>query len=79
MYKVLEIIEEGREVLAFSKDNVENDNKECWNCGEICHFEHECLSSNRGDRRQQNNYASTNKTNDANERLFVMQHVMNSS
>ena len=34
-------------------------------------------SKRQGDRRQQNNYASTSRSTDDSERLFVMQHMIN--
>ncbi|MCO5553272.1 hypothetical protein L7F22_006793 [Adiantum nelumboides] len=40
-------------------------------------LERDCPSRNQGGRRQQNNYASTSRNVDDSERLFVMQHMMN--
>ena len=38
----------------------------------------ECPSRSQGDRRQQGNYASTSRNTDDLDRLFVMQHMINS-
>ena len=52
-------------------------NSGCWTCGKPSHFERDCPWKNQGNRRQQNDYASSSNQNDS-ERLFVMQHMMNS-
>lgn len=48
-------------------------------CGGMGHFERDCLSRHQGDRRQQNNYASTSRNTVDIERLFVMQHMMSAN
>ncbi|MCO5591274.1 hypothetical protein L7F22_045255 [Adiantum nelumboides] len=63
--------------INFQRHNADNENRESWSCGGTGHFERDSPSRNQGGKRQQNNYGSTSKNVDDLERLFVMQHMMN--
>ena len=52
-------------------------NSGCWTCGKPDHFERDYPWKEQGNRRQHSNYASSSNQN-VSERLFVMQHMINS-
>ena len=52
-------------------------NSGCWTCGKLDHFERDCPWKEQGNRKQQGNYASSSNQHDP-ERMFVMQHMINS-
>ena len=54
--------------------------RSCYYCGKPGHMQADCYKKQndmKNGRLQQNNYASSSKSNEDNERLFVMQHMMN--
>ncbi|WP_139158356.1 DDE-type integrase/transposase/recombinase, partial [Enterobacter cloacae complex sp. GF14B] len=55
------------------------DSRGCWTCGERGHMSRDCPKGKASRKREQGNYASTSRDADdsKNERMFVMQHVMN--
>ena len=61
----------------YQENNLDANSSGCWSSGKPDHFERECPWKNQGNRRQQNTYASTSNQSDS-DRLFVMQHMMNS-
>ena len=59
----------------------QNDGRSCYYCGKPGHVQADCYKKQndiKNGKLQQSNYASSSKNNEDSERLFVMQHVINS-